>query len=161
MWDIEVETLHGVRLGHKNIPVRSVGCYVPGGRYPMVASAHMSIVTAKVAGARSGYRLRAFHSRQATCGNIAAMFLAGADEIYSFAIVWRNVGLISWFVLVIMKPACETSLSHLSSKPAPLYSFCLWTKVTGRLYHACENACYTARIEAGSIAASGLRLWSR
>ena len=48
--DIEVETLPGVKLGHKNIPVDSVGCYVPGGRYPMVASAHMSIVTAKVAG---------------------------------------------------------------------------------------------------------------
>ncbi len=50
MKDVEVETLPGVTLGHKNIPVNSVGCYVPGGRYPMVASAHMSIVTAKVAG---------------------------------------------------------------------------------------------------------------
>ncbi|NIM70937.1 MAG: histidinol dehydrogenase, partial [Xanthomonadales bacterium] len=48
--DVEVETLPGVTLGHKNIPVNSVGCYVPGGRYPMVASAHMSVVTAKVAG---------------------------------------------------------------------------------------------------------------
>src|SRR5260370_42542527 len=48
--DVEIETLPGVRLGHKNIPVDSVGAYVPGGRYPMVASAHMSIVTAKVAG---------------------------------------------------------------------------------------------------------------
>lgn len=48
--DVEIETLPGVRLGHKNIPVASVGCYVPGGRYPMVASAHMSVVTAKVAG---------------------------------------------------------------------------------------------------------------
>ena len=50
MRDIEVETHPGVILGHKHIPVESVGCYVPGGRYPMVASAHMSIVTAKVAG---------------------------------------------------------------------------------------------------------------
>ena len=50
--DIEVETLPGVKLGHKNIPVDSVGCYVPGGRYPMVASAHMSIVTARAAGVR-------------------------------------------------------------------------------------------------------------
>ena len=50
--DIEVETLPGIFLGHKNIPVNSVGCYVPGGRYPMVASAHMSIVTAKVAGVK-------------------------------------------------------------------------------------------------------------
>ena len=50
--DIEVETLPGIRLGHKNIPVNSVGCYVPGGRYPMVASAHMSVLTAKVAGVK-------------------------------------------------------------------------------------------------------------
>src|SRR5690348_508240 len=50
--DVEVETLPGVRLGHRNIPVESVGCYVPGGRYPMVASAHMSIVTARTAGVK-------------------------------------------------------------------------------------------------------------
>ena len=48
--DIEVETLPGVILGHRNIPVQSVGCYVPGGKFPMVASAHMSVLTAKVAG---------------------------------------------------------------------------------------------------------------
>ena len=48
--DLEIETLPGVRLGHRHIPVASVGAYVPGGRYPMVASAHMSVVTAKVAG---------------------------------------------------------------------------------------------------------------
>ena len=48
--DVEVETLPGIILGHKNIPVESVGCYVPGGKYPLVASAHMSVVTAKVAG---------------------------------------------------------------------------------------------------------------
>ena len=52
MLDIEVETLPGIGLGHKNIPVNSVGCYVPGGRYPMVASAHMSVLTAKVAGVK-------------------------------------------------------------------------------------------------------------
>src|SRR5262252_4711747 len=50
--DLEVETLPGVILGHRHIPVASIGCYVPGGRYPMVASAHMSIVTAKVAGVK-------------------------------------------------------------------------------------------------------------
>ena len=50
MTDIEVETLPGVTLGHKNIPVQSVGCYVPGGKFPMVASAHMSVATASVAG---------------------------------------------------------------------------------------------------------------
>src|SRR5690242_21957790 len=52
MLDLEVETLPGIVLGHKHIPVNSIGCYVPGGRYPMVASAHMSIVTAKVAGVK-------------------------------------------------------------------------------------------------------------
>ena len=51
--DIEVETLPGVILGHKNIPVDAVGCYVPGGKYPMVASAHMSVLTAKVAGVQA------------------------------------------------------------------------------------------------------------
>ena len=50
--DLEIETLPGVTLGHKNIPIQSVGCYVPAGRYPMVASAHMSVVTAKVAGVK-------------------------------------------------------------------------------------------------------------
>src|SRR5262249_26223381 len=52
MHDLEVETLPGVVLGHRHIPVNAIGCYVPGGRYPMVASAHMSIVTAKVAGVK-------------------------------------------------------------------------------------------------------------
>ena len=52
MLDIEVETMPGVVLGHKHIPVNSVGCYVPGGKYPMVASAHMSVLTAKVAGVK-------------------------------------------------------------------------------------------------------------
>ena len=63
--DVEVETLPGVRLGHKNIPVASVGCYVPGGRYPMVASAHMSVLTAKVAGREAGCRLHAAAERRA------------------------------------------------------------------------------------------------
>ena len=80
--DIEVETLPGVFLGHKNVPVESVGCYVPGGRYPMVASAHMSIVTAKVAGVK-----RIIACTPPTAGaphaeTIAAMVMAGADEIY-------------------------------------------------------------------------------
>ena len=80
--DVEVETLPGVILGHKNIPVQSVGCYVPGGRYPMIASAHMSIVTAKVAGVP-----RVAACTPPTGGDphpetIAAMALGGADEIY-------------------------------------------------------------------------------
>ena len=52
MHDLEVETLPGIVLGHRHIPVNSIGCYVPGGRYPMVASAHMSVLTAKVAGVK-------------------------------------------------------------------------------------------------------------
>src|SRR2546429_5425741 len=80
--DLEVETLPGVVLGHKHIPVNSIGCYVPGGRYPMVASAHMSIVTARVAGVK----------RIAACAPpfkggphpaiVAAMHFGGADDIY-------------------------------------------------------------------------------
>ena len=81
MRDLEVETLPGVVLGHKHIPVNSIGCYVPGGRYPMVASAHMSIVTARVAGVK----------RIAACAPpfkggphpaiVAAMHLGGADHL--------------------------------------------------------------------------------
>ena len=59
MHDVEEETLPGVFLGHKNIPVNSVGCYIPGGKYPMVASAHMSVLTAKVAGVKRDNCLRA------------------------------------------------------------------------------------------------------
>ena len=80
--DIEVETLPGVVLGHKNIPVRSVGCYVPGGKYPMVASAHMSVVTAKVAGVQ---RIIASAPPQGGAPHpaiVAAMHMGGADEIY-------------------------------------------------------------------------------
>jgi sulfopropanediol 3-dehydrogenase len=81
--DMEVETMPGVILGHRNVPLDSIGCYVPGGRYPMVASAHMSVVTARVAGVR----------RIAACAPpfqgaphpaiVAAMHLGGADEIYA------------------------------------------------------------------------------
>ena len=67
--DIEVETLPGVKLGHKNIPVDSVGCYVPGGRYPMVASAHMSIVTARAAGVRAHHRVHAAQPGRAARGD--------------------------------------------------------------------------------------------
>lgn len=69
MHDVEVETIPGVRLGHKNIPVNSVGCYVPGGRYPMVASAHMSIVTAKVAGVKRVIACTPAEPGWPTCGN--------------------------------------------------------------------------------------------
>jgi sulfopropanediol 3-dehydrogenase len=80
--DIEVETMPGVILGHRNIPVQSVGCYVPGGKYPMVASAHMSVVTAKVAGVP---RIVASAPPQGGAPHpaiVAAMHMGGADEIY-------------------------------------------------------------------------------
>ena len=80
--DIEVETLPGVILGHKNIPVNSVGCYVPGGRYPMVASAHMSVLTAKVAGVPRVVACTPPIQGKIPAATIAAMALAGADEIY-------------------------------------------------------------------------------
>jgi sulfopropanediol 3-dehydrogenase len=80
--EVEVETLPGVRLGHRNIPVGSVGCYVPGGRYPMVASAHMSILTAKVAGVERVVACTPPISGKPYAETIAAMALAGADEIY-------------------------------------------------------------------------------
>ncbi len=80
--DIEVETLPGVVLGHKNLPVNSVGCYVPGGKYPLLASAHMSVVTAKIAGVpRIVTCAPPFEGRPAPA-IVAAQHLAGADVIY-------------------------------------------------------------------------------
>lgn len=83
MVDVEAETLPGVVLGHKHMPVESVACYVPGGKFPLVASAHMGVVTAKVAGVR-----RIIASSPAVLGKplpavVAAMHLGGADEIYT------------------------------------------------------------------------------
>src|SRR6201991_3014734 len=80
--DIEVETLPGIILGHKNIPVNSAGCYIPGGRYPMVASAHMSILTAKVAGVQRVIACTPAIKGELPAATICAMHLAGADEIY-------------------------------------------------------------------------------
>jgi len=80
--DIEVEQIPGVILGHKNIPVNSVGCYIPGGRYPMVASAHMSVLTAKVAGVKRVIACTPPINGEIPHATIAAMALAGADEIY-------------------------------------------------------------------------------
>jgi sulfopropanediol 3-dehydrogenase len=80
--DLEVETQPGVILGHKNIPVNSVGCYVPGGKYPLLASAHMSVITAKVAGVpRIATCAPPYHGKPAPA-IVAAQHLAGADEIY-------------------------------------------------------------------------------
>ena len=80
--DIEVETLPGVVLGHRNIPVNAAGCYVPGGKYPLLASAHMSVITAKVAGvARVATCAPPFNGKPAPA-IVAAQAMAGADEIY-------------------------------------------------------------------------------
>ena len=81
--DVEVETLPGVVLGHRNIPVGSVGCYVPGGKYPLVASAHMSIVTARVAGVKRIIACAPPYQGKPHAAIVAAMHLAGADEIYT------------------------------------------------------------------------------
>ena len=82
MLDLEVETLPGVVLGHKHIPVNSIGCYVPGGRYPMVASAHMSIVTAKVAGVKRIIACAPPFKGGPHPAIVAAMHFGGADDIY-------------------------------------------------------------------------------
>ncbi|MGR3804041.1 histidinol dehydrogenase [Marinibacterium profundimaris] len=82
MLDIEVETLPGVVLGHKNIPVQSVGCYVPGGKFPMVASAHMSVATASVAGVPRIVAATPPFKGEPNPAVIAAMHLGGAHEIY-------------------------------------------------------------------------------
>jgi sulfopropanediol 3-dehydrogenase len=83
MKDVEVETLPGVILGHRNIPVNAAGCYVPGGKYPLLASAHMSVITAKVAGVPRVVTCAPPFKGQAAAAIVAAQHLAGADEIYA------------------------------------------------------------------------------
>jgi len=80
---VEVETLPGVTLGHRNIPMNSVGCYVPGGKYPLIASAHMSVVTAKVAGVKRIVATAPPFQGAPHPAIVVAMDMAGADEIYS------------------------------------------------------------------------------
>ncbi|HFN3636247.1 TPA: histidinol dehydrogenase [Klebsiella aerogenes] len=80
--DIEVETLPGVILGHKNIPVSAAGCYVPGGKYPLLASAHMSIITAKVAGVPRIVTCAPPFNGKPAPAIVVAQHMAGADEIY-------------------------------------------------------------------------------
>ncbi|MWA02873.1 histidinol dehydrogenase [Actinomadura sp. LD22] len=80
--DFEMETLPGVRLGQRNLPVRAVGAYVPGGRYPLTASAHMTIVTAKVAGVPRVAACTPPIRGEVPAATVAAMHLAGADEIH-------------------------------------------------------------------------------
>lgn len=82
MQDVEVETLPGVALGHKHIPVNAAGCYVPGGKYPLLASAHMSVITAKVAGVPRVISCAPPFQGKPAPAIVAAQLLAGADEIY-------------------------------------------------------------------------------
>ncbi|AYA62660.1 MULTISPECIES: histidinol dehydrogenase [unclassified Alteromonas] len=83
MKDVEVETLPGVILGHKNLPVNAAGCYVPGGKYPLLASAHMSVITAKVAGVPRVITCAPPFKGKPAPAIVAAQALAGADEIYA------------------------------------------------------------------------------
>ncbi len=80
--DVEIETIPGVILGHKNIPVQSVACYIPGGKYPLIASAHMGVVTAKVAGVSRIVAVAPPFNGKPNSAIVAAMHFAGADEIY-------------------------------------------------------------------------------
>ena len=81
--EVEVETLPGIVLGHTNIPVNAAGCYVPGGKYPLLASAHMSVITAKVAGVKRVITCAPPYNGRLAAAIIAAQALGGADEIYS------------------------------------------------------------------------------
>ena len=81
--DIEVETMPGVVLGHKNLPMRSVGCYIPGDKYPLIASAHMGVLTAKVAKVDRVIACAPPFQGKPNAAIVAAMALAGADEIYA------------------------------------------------------------------------------
>lgn len=83
MTDVEVETMPGVTLGHKNIPIQNAGCYVPGGKYPMLASAHMSVLTAKVAGVPRVVTCAPPYQGAPAPAIVAAQHMAGADEIYA------------------------------------------------------------------------------
>ena len=81
--EVEVETLPGVILGHRNIPLNRVGCYVPGGKYPLIASAHMTVVTARVAGVKHIIACAPPYQGKPHPAIVAALHLAGADEIYT------------------------------------------------------------------------------
>ncbi|ODU82624.1 histidinol dehydrogenase [Novosphingobium sp. SCN 63-17] len=83
MTDVEVETMPGVVLGHKNLPIQNAGCYVPGGKYPLLASAHMSVITAKVAGVPRGITCAPPFQGKPARAIVAAQALAGADAIYA------------------------------------------------------------------------------
>ena len=92
--DVEVETLPGVILGHKNTPVNAVGAYVPGGKYPLVASAHMGVVTAKVAGVKRILSAAPPYGGQANPAIVVAQHMAGADAILALGGV-QAIGLMA------------------------------------------------------------------
>ena len=102
--DVEVETLPGVILGHKNIPINSVGCYVPGGKYPLLASAHMTVLTAKVAGVKRVIACAPPYQGKPAPAIVTAMHFAGADAIYCVGGV-QAVGAMAVGTSVI--PACD------------------------------------------------------
>jgi sulfopropanediol 3-dehydrogenase len=102
--DVEVETLPGVILGHKNIPINSVGCYVPGGKYPLLASAHMTVLTAKVAGVKRVIACAPPYQGKPAPAIVTAMHLAGADAIYCVGGV-QAVGAMAVGTSAI--PACD------------------------------------------------------
>lgn len=83
MKDVEVETMPGVVLGHRNVPIQNAGCYVPGGKYPLLASAHMSVITAKVAGVGRVVTCAPPFEGKPARAIVAAQAMAGADEIYA------------------------------------------------------------------------------
>lgn len=83
MLDVEVETMPGVILGHKNVPINAAGCYVPGGKYPLLASAHMSVITAKVAGVKRVVTCAPPFQGKPARAIVAAQAMAGADAIYA------------------------------------------------------------------------------
>ena len=83
MQDVEVETMPGVVLGHKNVPINAAGCYVPGGKYPLLASAHMSVITAKVAGVKRIITCAPPFQGKIARAIVAAQAMAGADAIYA------------------------------------------------------------------------------
>ncbi len=90
--DLEVETLPGIVLGHRNIPVQSVGCYVPGGKYPLLASAHMSVITAKVAGVPFVVTCAPPYQGKPAPAIVAAQHMAGADVIACASVAAVQLG---------------------------------------------------------------------
>ena len=99
--DLEVETVPGVVLGHRNIPVNSVGCYVPGGKYPMVASAHMSVLTASVAGVKRIVASAPPHEGEPHPAIVAAMHWEGPMKFWCSAVCRR---LVQWRLVLNLSP---------------------------------------------------------